>query len=183
MYDCPCTQWSVRAGDVSWKNPRKKEGTKSRKWLLKTRMLRVQGTQRSTLWPREVFWPLYYEKEKVPSSERRRWGLEYTQTESSSLPLGREEAGEKNMKPSRFFMSQRKYMCEYGAYGEMQKLRTSAVKSFRRSKKACFSLIGGTRFFYPRNLKSCGSLVCCHSNFKRLLSSLFQFPAYSISLC
>lgn len=38
--------------------------------------------------------------------------MEYTQTVSSSLPLGREEVGEKNMKLSRFFMSQRKYMCE-----------------------------------------------------------------------
>lgn len=65
--------------------------------------------------------------------------MEYTQTVSGSLALGREEAGDKNMKLSRFFMSQRKYMCEkdeaweYGTYGEMQELRTYAVKSFHRN--------------------------------------------------
>lgn len=58
------------------------------------------------------------------------------QIESVSLPLGREDAGEKNVKLSRFFMSQRKYTCEkdeaqeYGTYREMQELRTSAVKYF-----------------------------------------------------
>lgn len=60
-------------------------------------------------------------------------------TDSKWQPSSWEEAGEKNMKLSRFFMSQKKYMCEkdeawdYGTYGEMQELRTPAVKSFHRN--------------------------------------------------
>lgn len=159
IYGCPCTQWSVGTGDVSWKNPRKKkEGTKSRKWLLKTKMLRVKGTQRSTLWPREVFWPLYYEKEKVLSCEGRRWGLEYTQTASGNLPLGKRQ--ERKTWSWADSSCHKRSTCvkkmRHGNMALMERCRNSEHLQWNLStetKRHVVSLIGGIGFFPKKSEK------------------------------
>lgn len=183
MYDCPCTQWSVRAGDVSWKNPRKKRRNKEQEVAFENKDVKSSRNSKKHTLTKGSLLSIVLQEGKGTNFWEKEMGFG-VHTDRKWQPPSWEGRGRRLKCEAKQILHVTKEVhvriwCLWRDAGT----RNICSEILPQKQKGMFLLHWWNQVFYPRNLKSCGSLVCCHFNFKRLLSYLFQFPAYSISPC
>lgn len=63
---------------MSWKNPRKKRRNKEQEVAFENKDVKSSRNSKENTLTKGSLLTIVLQKEKVPCSERRRWGLEYT---------------------------------------------------------------------------------------------------------